>query len=222
MTSCDVAIIGGGLAGLAAAIRCRWIKGHGAVPLRAVVVEPGTLGGLAAWRGCFLTGPGFYLREDELVSRLVADVERFEIPVVRRRAVGVEASGERDLRWRIRLDDGESLAARAVIVATGLRRQGGEAKLFGKGVHLTFMGYDHLHRLFAGIPRRHGTARPVLVVGNARTALLAPLFDRLRVELGVDWRFCSRRRTRRRRRRSAARPRFVLVITTTAVRPTKA
>jgi thioredoxin reductase len=182
----DVAIVGGGLAGLSAAVRARWVKGHGAVPLQAGVFEPGVPGGLAAWRGIYMTGPGFYLKREEITQRLLADCDLYEIPILPER---VQEVVHRQQCWHLRTAAGREYRASALILATGLRPQGREGNLFAHGVYLTYMGYDHLYRLFRQIPKTRGTDHPILVVGNEHTGLLSDVFRDILAETRASFRF---------------------------------
>ncbi len=140
----DVAVVGGGPAGMSAAIRVRWIKSYRSVACSVVVFESGELGGLATWRSCALTGPGFKFRGDGLVRHLRADFDRFHIPVVSDRIVSIESV---DGVFVVEGEDGSRVRALSVIVATGCRSLANEGDFSGRGVFITYMGYEYFPEL---------------------------------------------------------------------------
>ena len=119
----DVAIIGGGPAGMSAAVRCRWVKSYRSLPCSVAVFEPGTLGGLAGWRTCSITGPGYRYLGDGLIQRIATDFERYRIPVVPERVVSLHR--DKGL-FILETDTGTRVRALSVIVATGMRALAGE------------------------------------------------------------------------------------------------
>jgi thioredoxin reductase (NADPH) len=128
----DVAIIGAGPAGLAAAV-------YGASEgLRTVVVECGALGGQAATSHQILNYPGFQrgVSGRELTSRAFFQALLFgTLFVFTRRVDGLES---RDGTHVLTLDNGTRLETQAVVVASGVapRRLGVPAldALVGRGV----------------------------------------------------------------------------------------
>ena len=128
----DVAIIGAGPAGLAAAV-------HGASEgLRTVVVESSALGGQAAASHQILNYPGFPhgLSGHELTTRTYFQALLFgALFVFVRRVVDLEPRGEAHV---LTFDNGTQLETRAVIVASGVapRRLGIPSleALIGSGV----------------------------------------------------------------------------------------
>jgi thioredoxin reductase (NADPH) len=110
----DLAVIGGGPAGLAASI-------YGASEgLHTVVVEQEVPGGQASYSAMIENYPGFPsgLDGSDLARRTVEQAERFGVEiVVTRRATGIRCD-ERERR--VVLDDGVELAARTVLLAIGV------------------------------------------------------------------------------------------------------
>ena len=129
---CDVAIIGGGPAGLAAAV---YAASEG---LRTVVVEPEALGGQAGTSSMIRNYLGFPrgIRGEELARRAYEQALHFGAHFVHTRAAtGLRADG----RLRVvTLSDGSEIVSRAVVLATGVsyRRLGIPAleRLIGAGV----------------------------------------------------------------------------------------
>ena len=130
MTKYDVIIIGGGPAGISAAIWCADLG------LDAVLLERDTeLGGqLGAIYGPITNYPGLDLANgEELRGRMMEQVERADIKI----RTSAEISSIDIASGRIKLAD-EDLAARNVVIATGVRRRRlkvpGEQEFVGRGI----------------------------------------------------------------------------------------
>ncbi len=129
----DVCIVGGGPAGLAAAV---YAASEG---LSAVIVEREAPGGQAGQSASIENYLGFPkgLTGSDLAQRAVAQVSRFGAEVVLAHAVmGLETRGP---VHAVLLDDEQEIEARAVIVATGVSYRRLEAagldELTGRGVY---------------------------------------------------------------------------------------
>jgi thioredoxin reductase (NADPH) len=110
----DLVVVGGGPAGLTASINAA------SEGLHTVVVDQEVPGGQISYSAMIENYPGFPQSLDGAVlsHRMVEQAERFGVEIVRsRRATGLRAEGA---ERRVMLDDGMELAARAVVLASGV------------------------------------------------------------------------------------------------------
>jgi thioredoxin reductase (NADPH) len=154
---CDVAIIGAGPAGLAAAV---YAASEG---LSTLVLEPAVPGGQAGTSSLIRNYLGFQrgISGEDLTNRAIEQAWLFGANMVITRATGLTAQGPDRI---VRTGDGSQVAARAVIIATGVtwRRLGVPAleALVGAGVFYGAAGAEAL--AMAG--------RDVFVVGAGNSA----------------------------------------------------
>jgi len=131
----DVAVIGGGPAGLAASV-------YGASEgLRTILIERESPGGQAGASSRIENYLGFPagVSGDELGGRALRQARRFGAEIlVAREVCGIDGAPEGAMR-HVRLDDRESVAARTVIVASGVSWRElevpGADSLLGRGVY---------------------------------------------------------------------------------------
>lgn len=170
----DVVVVGAGPAGIAAAIRLRWLKGYEAIPASVALVDPDPPGGLAALGGCVLTGPGWATNAEGILTRLEPDLLDLEVPWLQARATGITREGP---LFRVALSDGREVTSRAVIVATGFRALHGEVDWFRRGVSIMYKGYGFFEGLVVGCATE-AAGRGLVVIGHRDTlelmALVAP------------------------------------------------
>ncbi len=127
----DVAIVGGGPAGLTAAI---YTSRRG---LRTIALEEATLGGRAAYAHMVENYPGFPegISGIELIKRFASQAERFGTTI--RTGQGVVDIDINPSTKALRTYSG-AYSARAIIITTGLKQKKlsvpGEDKLLGRGV----------------------------------------------------------------------------------------
>lgn len=160
----DVAVLGAGPAGLAAAV---YAASEG---LSTVVIESHAPGGQAGTSSKIENYLGFPtgISGGALAGRAQVQAQKFGARLVISRAVaGIDCGGP---LFRVTLDDGQVLTARAVIVATGARYRRldvpGIERLEGQGVHYAATAMEG--RLCAG--------EEVVVVGGGNSAGQAAQF----------------------------------------------
>jgi len=160
----DVLIVGGGPAGLSAAI---YAAREG---LDALVVERSGLGGQAGVTDRIDNYPGFPegIGGSELADRLVAHARRYGVELLQ--AVGVAKIWRDDQCIRMRTDTGDEYGADAAIVATGSQYRRlevpGEEGLIGAGIHFCATCDGPFYR----------GAEELVVVGGGNSALEEALF----------------------------------------------
>jgi thioredoxin reductase (NADPH) len=132
-TAYDVAIIGGGPAGLAAAVY------GGSEGLRTIMIEREAPGGQAGTSSRIENYLGFPagVSGDDLANRALQQAKRFGTEIlVTRNVIGIESA---DGCHTITLDGGDRMEARAIVIATGVSWRkldaDGAAELIGRGVY---------------------------------------------------------------------------------------
>jgi len=166
----DVIVIGAGPAGMAAAIRGRWVKTATAIPASVLLIDPAGLGGLARMGTINLTGPAFHFEGPELMEKLFPDIEQFEIPLLRETALGFRRE---EPYWIVRTPERE-LTCLSVVLATGIRKLTDESRAFSaKKMSILAGGYERSAERFITWSREHAGERLVLIGGEPLAESLA-------------------------------------------------
>ncbi|NYT03527.1 MAG: FAD-dependent oxidoreductase, partial [Candidatus Methanofastidiosa archaeon] len=124
----DVAILGGGPAGISAGIYAARFK------LNAVIIS-NSLGGTAQSAHLIENYPGYgVISGFELMQKFKEHLKSFEVPIIEKHVYS--ASKDNDV-FTIKLTD-EEIKARYILIATGTKRRKlgvpGESQFYGKGV----------------------------------------------------------------------------------------
>lgn len=176
---CDVAVIGGGAAGLAAAIRVRHVKEHEGLPLSVALFDPSALGGLLKTGGSrLITGPANSVKSEVLLEDLRQDIERYEVPVLPFRVERIDRTFAGS--FALTFADGV-VEADAVVVATGGRPMSNELDERRDGVFVTYRGVSFLGKLLEKA-QTYANGRPIAVVTNRNVRALLPLYWRYRAD----------------------------------------
>lgn len=165
MQTCDLAIVGGGPAGLAAAT---YAASEG---LRTMLIERERLGGQAGTTSRienFFAFPS--ISGPKLIERAVRQVLKFGTDIISAECVGLTADGPHRI---VRLDNGDEIDARAVLLAPGLSfRQldvPGAKDFVNRGL---FYGAKALDAMNPG----HFAGQTVAIVGSGNSAGQAAMY----------------------------------------------
>jgi len=163
----DVAIVGAGPAGLATAV---YAASEG---LRVVTLDCRAFGGQAGASARIENYFGFPtgVSGQALTARAFIQAQKFGVEMlIPAKVVALERGTSTDARWALRLDDGRSIRARTIVIASGARyRRPSVPRLQDFEGHGVFYWAS-------GIESRLCEGRPVALVGGGNSAGQAAVF----------------------------------------------
>lgn len=162
----DIIIIGAGPAGMAAALRARWVKSSDMLPASVLLLDPAGPGGIARMGSVCLVGPQWEFS----VEHLQQDVQRLEIPVLCESALSVDTDGD---IWTVSTH-ARTYRSLAVVLATGLRRLTDEPAIrVAQGLTFLSGGYQRAAERFMQWSDTHAGQRLAVIGGASLAAAMA-------------------------------------------------
>ncbi len=174
MYDSDVIVIGGGPAGLSAAIRARRVRTYNLHSSSVMILTNTSPGGLADWTKVRMTGDGWSHERGEIIGKLINDIEDYSIPVKKEKVLGVKNQGD---IFTVVTDKGEYKSL-AVIVATGMRMTWNEREHFGDKLFGTLKGYRFMEDYFEKLCEKE-EGKSIVFVGTDKLDKTLELFQKI-------------------------------------------
>ena len=174
MYDSDVIVIGGGPAGLSAAIRARRVRTYNLHSSSVMIVTNTSPGGLADWTRVRMTGDGWSHEKGEIIGKLMNDVEDYSIPVKKEKVFEIKDQGD---TFTVVTDKGEYKSL-AVIVATGMKMTWNEREHFGDRLFGTLKGYRFMEDYFEKLCEKE-EGKTIVFVGTDKLDKTLKLFQKI-------------------------------------------